>query len=235
LLTVLHPVEQALRASVTLLVSSTGLDPRADLNNDGIPDWVQSTAANPTTIPALLTPILQTPAWLNLGLLLALAGAPLAWLAWKRPDWLTGYLDRRAARHERDRRDARRLGLKARKLDADQDLQRDALRAGATERRHLLGAKERIKRSAQQNRLQALRLEADARARIEASRASLAQQTHAATVAALARERDAAARARSQDLALERTRLQEEVQKARRPAPTIINVGKAGRFRRRRR
>ena len=209
-----------------------------DLNQDGVPDWVQGSIVAPTDVPPRLVPVINSPTWLNLLLLTGFLATPATLLILRRPDGVLAFLRARSLDRAMERTKRREFILAQRKLRSAEDLEREALRVGGKASAERLKARAQLKERANRLRLEAYRLGLEARKHITQTRAraetSLAgarletEKVRAQTLRDLKEREVTAAR-----LDLERARATAE------KAPrTVINVGRLprhGAFRARKR
>lgn len=121
-LQIFRPITQPL-ADVAIRVGGSN-----DLNNDGVSDKVQSSVASPTSIPAALTPYVQSPAWLNLLIAVVVVLTPVIVLIVRNPSWLGPVLAKWIAVRAWSRDRKRRAALVDRRLRLGADLRREELR-----------------------------------------------------------------------------------------------------------
>ena len=220
---------QALLAPITVTITETDhFNLQNDLNQDSVPDWFQQSGVPPDAIPAGLTPIIDSPAWLNLILLSLIVLTPLTILIVKKPE-LVGARWREWMRlRAKDRSEKRHVSLERHKVQTHADVEREGLRAGSKMRSELVREKARLKKNALDMLLTAARLRKEAR--LYETQAALARSTgkvnaslQKARLAAESREKGERA-----DVEVQRLRVAEAELQAKRPASTFIRIGRGG-------
>ncbi|GEM_PF-4482020 len=218
LLSIFRPVGEALRGGVNILAAATGLNLQNDVNQDGVPDWLQASVVSPVAIPAHLTPIIGSPAWFNLLILAIIVTIPLLVLIRKNPSWLGPTLNRYLALRAVDKDRLRANQLARKQLITDLEKDRNALQAGKDARLGDAKTNAQARHQADKDRQAALRIKMDAQKYAAQARAAAAASRAAGQTAVARTRREASLESKRADL-----RIAELA--ARRSPPTIINLG----------
>lgn len=207
------------------LTQTTGLNLQNDLNQNGVPDWLESTPIQPTDVPP--NAVIQAPRYVNVLLLAAVILVPGTIVFLRNPAWLGPLLNRIVAFREKRKAAARRADMARQAGDRRERMARQAGVLRERLAREERSFRERTERFALAEKLREVMAKRD----VSLARASAASST--ATQRALAkREARRAdvqvkaldARMRLADERIERIRLEEARVKRDGSPSTVINV-----------